>query len=471
MDEAEKIRKVIDLEESAFAPLQQDIADTLSSWMSEVKKDVKLLESEFVPEVNQSIMDHTFEVMLASFILGMSHVAPGSFDFADKLPPKPVSFDEAVAFSKGRISLTRDDYYQISDSLRARAWTVGRLAQVDAVERVRSHYLAQLTGKVSSVEGFVESLDLDEALGASGWASGQAGYFETVYRTNIQSDYNAGRAQQFKNNPPELLEFIGIEDARQTDICAQRTGTVLPPDDPWWERNWPPLHYNCRSTVRGIYAEEAASYNLERLAPPSPNLVKPAQGSFGHNPIKDNALWNITPAQQARISKAMIQEELNGVVGQTVCKSFANPKEGFISIDVPKGGVRYPETMAPGDTSSMAVDLASDKGWFVELTSDNRAWVNGMDKWAMQSYDGNSASIRSLFDKARSAYLDVPTSGASTIAKDLADALVEVSSKRDVSLLAVNHGGKISYFTKDHFRQLLKLTDQGAREAFITSLL
>ena len=470
MDEADKIRKVIDLEEAAFPALQQAVGKTLDTWLSAVKADAKTLEREFVPDVDQDIVDRTYEVMIASFMLGMSHVAPGSSDFADAVP-KPLSFDEAVAFSQGRISLTRDDYYQVSDALRARAWTVGRLAQLDAVERARTHYLAQLKGDASGVEPFVQSLDLDGAMGASGWASGQAGYYETVYRTNIQSDYNAGRAQQFKNNPPALLEFIGIEDARQTDICARRTGTVLPPDDPWWEANWPPLHYNCRSTVRAIYADEAAGYDLSKLSPPSPEYAKPAQGSFGHNPIKDNALWNVTPAQQARISRAMIQEELNGVVGQTVCKDFAKAKAGLVSMEVSKGGVRYPDTMGKSAATSMAADLANDKGWYVELTPDGNAWVNGMDRWALTRFDGKPASIGSLFEQARSAYLEVPASKASSIAAALARALVDVSARREISLLAVNIGGRIVYLTMDHVRYLRELVDQGEREAFIASLL
>ena len=470
MDEADNIRKVIDLEEAAFPALQQAVGKTLGTWLSAVKADAKTLQNEFVPEVDQDIIDRTYEVMIASFMLGMSHVAPGSSDFADAVP-EPLSFDEAVAFSQGRISLTRKDYYQISDALRARAWTVGRLAQLDAVERARTHYLAQLKGDASGVEPFVQSLDLDGAMGASGWASGQAGYYETVYRTNIQSDYNAGRAQQFKNNPPALLEFIGIEDARQTDICARRTGTVLPPDDPWWEANWPPLHYNCRSTVRAIYADEAAGYDLTKLSPPSPEYAKPAQGSFGHNPIKDNALWNVTPAQQARISRAMIQEELNGVVGQTVCKDFAKAKAGLVSMEVSKGGVRYPDTMGKSAATSMASDLANDKGWYVELTPDGNAWVNGMDRWALTRFDGKPASIGSLFEQARSAYLEVPASKASSIAAALARALVDVSARREISLLAVNIGGRIVYLTMDHVRYLRDLVDQGEREAFIASLL
>ena len=124
--------------------------------------------------------------------------------------------------------------------------------------------------------------------------------------------------------------------------------------------------------MRAIYADEAAGYDLTKLSPPSPEYAKPAQGSFGHNPIKDNALWNVTPAQQARISRAMIQEELNGVVGQTVCKDFAKAKAGLVSMDVSRGGVRYPETMKSSASASMAVDLANDKGWYVELTPDGK---------------------------------------------------------------------------------------------------
>jgi len=99
MDEADKIRKVIDLEEAAFPALQQAVGKTLGTWLSAVKADSKTLQNEFVPNVDQDIIDRTYEVMIASFMLGMSHVAPGSSDFADAVP-KPLSFDEAVAFSQ-----------------------------------------------------------------------------------------------------------------------------------------------------------------------------------------------------------------------------------------------------------------------------------------------------------------------------------------------------------------------------------
>jgi hypothetical protein len=53
----------------------------------------------------------------------------------------------------------------------------------------------------------------------------------------------------------------------------------------------------------------------------------------------------------------------------------------------------------------------------------------------------------------------------------LARALVDVSARREISLLAVNIGGRIVYLTMDHVRYLRDLVDQGEREAFIASLL
>ena len=94
-----------------------------------------------------------------------------------------------------------------------------------------------------------------------------------------------------------------------------------------------------------------------------------------------------------------------------------------------------------------------------------------MDRWVLSRFDGKPASIGSLFEQARSAYLEVPASKASSIAAALARALVDVSARREISLLAVNIGGRIVYLTMDHVRYLRDLVDQGEREAFIASLL
>ena len=60
----------------------------------------------------------------------------------------------------------------------------------------------------------------------AGWEKEGGWYWETVYRTNTMSAFNAGRAEAFDEYEPEFLEFIGIEDFRQTPVCASRSGIV-----------------------------------------------------------------------------------------------------------------------------------------------------------------------------------------------------------------------------------------------------
>ncbi len=131
----------------------------------------------------------------------------------------------------------------------------------------------------------MKNLDKDELLKKVGWEKDGGWYWETVYRTNTMSAFNAGRAEAFEQYKPEFLEFIGIEDSRQTTQCAERSGVIKKRTDPFWKSSFPPLHYNCRSTVRPVYAEEAAAFGIKESADVSfPDA--PAKG-FGHNPAEN----------------------------------------------------------------------------------------------------------------------------------------------------------------------------------------
>ncbi|NBK25519.1 MAG: hypothetical protein EOM68_26305 [Spirochaetia bacterium] len=250
-------------------------------------------------------------LLLKSWLLGMAHTTAPATDFADELPidikdlDESLTFEEATKFSRGRMSMTRDEFYALSAKLRKKAFTVGRLTQLDMIEKAKGLYLNQLEGATSSLTDFVKAIRSDVD------ATGLPGYYETVYRTNIQTDYNAGRAMELAANQPQYLEFIGIEDGRQTDICRVRSGVILPYDDPWWNDNWPPLHYNCRSTVRAIYQEEADILGLKPTARPRSSKASAVQGGFGINPVKNTSYWDPTPAQQQRIKDAGIQLELD----------------------------------------------------------------------------------------------------------------------------------------------------------------
>ena len=172
----------------------------------------------------------------------------------------------------------------MDEKAKSRAFYVSRLAELEAVGRVKQYLIENLKDK-TSFQNFVKNLDKDELLKKAGWEKDGGWYWETVYRTNTMSAFNAGRAEAFEEYEPEFLEFIGIEDFRQTPVCASRSGIVKKRTDPFWKKNFPPLHFNCRSTVRPVYAEEAAAFGIkesENVSLPS----KPAKG-FGRNPAAE----------------------------------------------------------------------------------------------------------------------------------------------------------------------------------------
>lgn len=446
------------------------MAASLEAFLRALKKDPELLRSQDVykPEGSLDASQGGYELFLAAFLRGMAD-AGGSDEYADEAIPEPLNFEEALAFARGRASLSRKDYYSLSDRMRAKAWTVGRLSQLDAIERVKQHYVRQLEESQASLTDFIESVKLDDMVSASGWAEGSPWYYETVYRTNVMTDYNAGRAYQLSQNKPVAMEFIGIEDSRQTDICAKRTEVILPYTDPWWDSNWPPLHFGCRSTVRAIYREEAEVLGLDipELAKESKPLIAEAGSSpgngFGANPVADNQLWALTPAQQARISEYMIQDELNGVIGQTICKDFSRKIEGYTNVEVARGGLRYPDAIKGSPefdgNISTAKTLAEKFGYYVELVDPDGplynkqfdSWVNGIEKWEFKRITSNkiktiSSELGEAASKANSVVVEfVSKNQVAKIVSAVLSRLEALDKQgRGLSKIAFIYGGQVS---------------------------
>jgi len=86
---------------------------------------------------------------------------------------------------------------------------------------------------------------------------------ETIFRTNIQSAYAAGRLQA-QTNPDVLAArpfwmYDALIDSRTSTVCRNLNGAIRPADDSWWATRYPPNHFNCRASVRSLTAAQAAA--------------------------------------------------------------------------------------------------------------------------------------------------------------------------------------------------------------------
>lgn len=144
------------------------------------------------------------------------------------------------------------------------------------------------------------------------------GYWETVFRTNTQTAYVAGKLQQYKETKVAAYQLMVIEDVRTSAICRnllQKTGygITLPADHQFWKTyGFPLYHFNCRTSIRGVWQSqirktENAVSNLKMTSAQIKNF-KP-QGDFGGNPL-DGSWWKLTEKQKKQAKKFGILSEI-----------------------------------------------------------------------------------------------------------------------------------------------------------------
>ncbi len=190
--------------------------------------------------------------------------------------PTPATPDLRVAFAlpparaveyfraKG-YAITRD-WSDLWQDAHARAFTVAHVSRLDILQDIHGELERALAGKITERE-FARNLrprlealgwwgkqvQVDEATGEAQLVqTGSPWRLRTIYRTNLQSAYLAGRYRQMMDNVADrpYWQYVAVMDERTRPAHAAMNGLVFPYDDPFWEHFFPPNGFNCRCTVR-----------------------------------------------------------------------------------------------------------------------------------------------------------------------------------------------------------------------------
>jgi len=306
------------------------IKEVLKDYLNNLKKALKneKLNFEKIKKLSFEISDNKGLIGLSenliqgSLLLGRLHAMPKDREekeFADDqehsvlIEEEKLSLDEAVNFLRAKLPIKKDEWLSLESKLRFRAFTVAKLSEADFIETVRG----RLALAVEKNESILESWKDIEAMTEDWGEKFTPRYWETVYRTNVQSAYNAGRLMQHKNNMPPAWELLFVEDKRQSDICKGLTliagnGKALHKNHPFWETyGFPPYHFNCRTTFRAVYDFEIGQ-GIEIENVPMKEIrknFKPQKG-FGGNPIEKESWWKITPEMIARADRYGITTDI-----------------------------------------------------------------------------------------------------------------------------------------------------------------
>lgn len=178
--------------------------------------------------------------------------------------PRPSEFEAALAWFRARLPLTDDEAQADMDFAREQAFWVTGAAHMDLVEQV-------WTAIDAAIEKGETLADFQERVGAAladAWGQGDPWRLETIFRTNVQRAFGAGRhAELTEEAVLEVRPYwraVAILDGRETEVCHSVHGTVLPADHPFWKSHWPPLHFNCRTSITALTEEQAKAKGITK---------------------------------------------------------------------------------------------------------------------------------------------------------------------------------------------------------------
>lgn len=263
------------------------------------------------------LVELTRQVVMGSLLLGrvqaQDGIALADDDFTVSFDEKSVPFNEAVEYLKSLISIPKKEWEKLERCVQFRAFTVAALAEADGIEKVR----ASLTKAVEEGSPIWESWPEIEALTERLGNRFAPGYWETVYRTNAQTAYNAGRLMQYKDNWPPAWELLFIQDKRQSDTCKDLAhlvgGKAIPSDHHFWKTyGFSPYHFNCRTTFRAVYDYEMKGGEIAVVRPSKKALEEnfAVQEGFGGNPLEKESWWKLTDNMVKRAMKYGILEQV-----------------------------------------------------------------------------------------------------------------------------------------------------------------
>jgi SPP1 gp7 family putative phage head morphogenesis protein len=238
---------------------------------------------------------------------------------------KPLPPEKALEYWTQRIPITADDFSSLEKQARNRAWTVQGLAKQELVSDVFRSMQQALEEGLSIQEWRKRARNILSADGDTPAALLKKHRLDVIYRTNMQTAYQAGRWQQIQEGEGrQYLRYSAVRDRRTRPQHAALHGKVYPADHEFWDQYYPPNGFNCRCTTSVLSEElvQGYGYEVEKNLPGPTEWVDPQTGEvktvnpapdpgFGNNPGKD-FLTGLSPRE--------LDAEIAPIAGDVLCK-------------------------------------------------------------------------------------------------------------------------------------------------------
>lgn len=196
-------------------------------------------------------------------------------------------FRIAAEFLSSREAVPMEVYRQLQKQARDRAFSVSRYTSAE----VLNQFLQELVDAIEDGTTFATFRErMNDFLERNGYTAASPWHLDVIFRTNIQTAYNAGHyvnMQAAKKFRP-YWQYKTAGDGRVRESHAAMHNRVYAADDPIWDVWYPPNGFRCRCTVVSLSRRQVEERGLTVSDRPPTSLVNnepvfPDKG-FSNNP-------------------------------------------------------------------------------------------------------------------------------------------------------------------------------------------
>ncbi|MFV2950098.1 phage minor head protein [Pseudomonas japonica] len=173
----------------------------------------------------------------------------------------------AITYLKSKGYAVTWDWQDMLDAAHDQAFTVAKAMRLDLLSDIRES-LERALKEGRTLKQF--TTELQPVLEKQGWwgkqvivdSQGEAELVQlgspyrlkTIYQTNLQSAYMAGRkaAMEETSETHPYWRYVAIMDGKTRPSHAALNGVVYRHDDPIWSAIYPPNGFNCRCRVTAL---------------------------------------------------------------------------------------------------------------------------------------------------------------------------------------------------------------------------
>lgn len=171
-------------------------------------------------------------------------------EMAGIITGEPMDYEDILRYFGNKLDLSAQEYGRLADKYKTLAFTVSGYSDLQILRAFRAK-LVEAIANGSTLRDF--AAEMDELLEARGYDRQDPWAADNIFRTNLQTAYNAGAYQEM--TAPAVLKarpywmYDAVDDEATRESHRALSGKVWPADDPVWDHIYPPNGYRCRCSV------------------------------------------------------------------------------------------------------------------------------------------------------------------------------------------------------------------------------